>query len=885
MLKEKFLSIRQFLLPIVIWLSAGLVVYCSILLANLAPQIRAHLNSNKILRDNPYWIAYTSSLVAMWWLAFHYMIFHSTKGYRWRNVLHAFQWLPVVLCVVCWYACGISWQTLFPYAMCVAVFAFICEPSLMPAYKQQDIPFKPDVLGRRLLYEQLSHDIRRRMKQEQTRGITMAVTGTWGEGKSHLIHYVVHELLHEQVEECATEPWQRAFKYASVDVWQCDTVEAMWNEISESLASAIKERDVRLRKRWGRILVALLRSLHIPHDGLAEDIFRVLTTGVGGAGSVTETLSRQIQLQGQPYVLILDNLDRCGADKLQELFPLIERLKSIPYLVTICGISYREMAEVDDKIAKVLDDTFLKIFEMVIPIPQVAEEYRVPFMLYLAQKAGGSERLQAWCSTSKLPLHSPRIIENIMSRLAFIDSHFLGWMEFNSDLNDVMKNVGASLSIVDAVFFLETLRVVTPSLVVHMEKMKNPKEALDELVKWSESLKEGNEQKEVGKVVYPAIWKSFEQKIFQSPLVSQLMNILARADKKVLEFALKQYYLAGRVLSDVECEECFEHFKKSENKIEFLKGYAEKKRILAYEKAAMYISLMRYAVQHSDVHYTPDLAATCQNVMESNEMQNSGMPLHHYGWAFQLLDAYFSVQEKQTATSVKWHELAEAQLNQLDINLHQKLAATLLDYRNNQYAVELIPDAPRVSEAVFRARERKDARFPIDDIFHMVMKSYGRKIAEGVVRGVKQDTQKQCWIVGQSVPARQYVVYMKNGVEEYICKTLSVDLQDEDASHTIRQNLLATLRIGMWNENYTEIIQMPFIVLSFVVVWMTLCRAVFGDGNLSLSERDEVLGVLEELKQDLRKKIKSSDDFIKNRKSAIRILISSLEKLVRIEKS
>lgn len=874
---DKTLHLWQWLSPLIVFTSLGLVVYCSILMVHQAPRISAYLSSNKMLQDDSWLIAGGAALVVIWWLVFRYMVSYYTWAYRRRNILHVIRWLPIVLFAVCLYVCGFSCQTLLPYVIGIAVLAFIFGPSFLPEYKQQDIPFKPDVLGRRLLYEQLSINIRKRLAQVQGRGITVAVTGTWGEGKSHLIHYVVNELLRNQDGVRATEPWQRAFKYASVDVWKCDTVEAMWDEISESLASAIQERDVRLYKHWGRILVVLLKALHVPHAGLAEDVFRVLTTGVSGAGSVTESLGRQIQLQGQAYVLILDNLDRCGADKLQKLFPFIERLKNIPYLVTICGVAYGEMAEIGDEIATILDDTFLKIFDAVIPMPQVAQEYRVPYMLYLAQQAGGGERLQKWCSTNRLSLHSPRIIENIMARLAFIDSHFLGRMEHSTEQDAVMQNGGVDLSFSDAIFSLEALRVVTPSIVVHMEKMKNPEEALAKLSEWHNQSKHGDEQNPENKVEFPAIWKPYEQKITQSSLVFELMDNLSKADKDALKFALEQSYLAGRVLSDEECAECFEQFKKNEHKIEFLKHYADGRRILAYEKAAMFISLMRYVVRHADVYYTPDLARTCQQLMESEEMRDSGMPLHHYGWVLQLLEAYYTAEDKHSATSTAWKEMGTKQLAELGIELTQLLVKTLLEHRNDKYAVEPIPDAPRLSEALHSARDSQDSQPLVDRILHMVIKGYGQKVAAGIVRGVRQDREKQSWIVGQSVPAKQYAVSMKKGVEEYIRNTLSL-LQDADARPQIRQHLLVALRIEMWKEDYSGTILMPFTVLSFAVVWSALCRVVFGDGALSVSERNTILAELNDLNRESRKEIKASADFKQNREIAIRILISSLRR-------
>ncbi|MCQ2364107.1 MAG: KAP family NTPase [Akkermansia sp.] len=880
---DKNLHPWQWLSSLIAFVSLGLGVYCVILMVHLAPRIFACLSCNKMLQDDSWLIAGASSFVVMWWLVFRYMVSYYTWAYRRRNILHVIRWSPIVLFAVCLYACGFSCQTLLPYVIGGAVLAFIFGPAFLPEYKQQDIPFKPDVLGRRLLYEQLSLNIRKRLAQVQGRGITVAVTGTWGEGKSHLIHYVINELLRNQDGVRATEPWQRAFKYASVDVWKCDTVEAMWDEISESLASAIQERDVRLYKHWGRILVALLKVLHVPHAGLAEDVFRVLTTGVSGAGSVTESLGRQIQLQGQAYVLILDNLDRCGADKLQKLFPFIERLKNIPYLVTICGVAYGEMAEIGDEIAKILDDTFLKIFDEVIPMPQVAQEYRVPYMLYLAQQAGGGERLQKWCSTNRLSLHSPRIIENIMARLAFIDSHFVGRMQLSDEQDAVMQSGGVGLSFSDAIFFLEALRVVTPSIVVHMEKMENPKDALAELFEWHYNSKNVDEQSSENKSEFPAIWKPFEQKITQFSLVLELMDNLSKADKNVLKFALEQSYLAGSVLLDEECAECFEQFKKNENKIEFLKHHADERRILAYEKAAMFISLMRYAVRHADVSDTPDLAEKCRQLMETEEMRDSGMPLHYYGWVLQLLDAYCVAEDKQSSTSGTWKKMGARQLELLEIDLTQRLVKTLLEHRNDRFALEPIPDAPRLSEALLGAREGNGSQPLVDRVLHIVIKDYGRKVAERIVNGVKLDREKQCWIVGQDAPAKQYASHMKKGVEEYIRNTLSLSLQDVDERTKIRQNLLAALRIEMWKEDYTGIIPKSFTVLSFAVVWGALCRVVFGEGSLSVSERNTILAELHELKLVSRKEINASADFQNNRKIAIRILISSLEKIIHIK--
>lgn len=876
-MKNTILHPWQWLSPLIVSLSLVLVVYCAFLFGAHGTEIYNALNVEQTLKDDATYFARTVSFCALWGIGVGWLTSRVSWLRRISGVMHMLQYLPVAACALVLQAGGFLWKTQTLSVICLAVLLILCVPSWLPVIKREKPKEEHDTLGRRLLYDKLSNDIRDGLANMKGQGLTVAITGTWGSGKSHLIRYVLRHLSAERTENRSDFVTDNAFGVAQVDVWQCSSTEAMWDVISESLASAILQRDVRLYASWEKILLRILKALNIPHVGLAEDILRIVTTGINGDSSATEKLNHLIGSQKKAYVLVLDNLDRCGGAKLRALLPLIEQLKNISNLVTICGIAYGEMSKIDKKIADVLDGTFLKIFDCVIPMPHVPKEYLVPYMLYRVRQEKSGKHLQQWCEHCSLPLYSPRIIENVVSRLAFIDSHFLSHLELPSEHNALLQEMEVTLSSVETIFALETLRVVAPSLVVHMENMEFPKEALENFAAWCKDV-----SKKDGTSLSP-VWRDVRENVIESHIARVLLCKLATASEETLEFALAQGYMASSVVHDDECALCLEQFRTNEDKNQYLKDYA-KDRILPFEKAGMYISLMHYAVRHAEEPTSAEFAKACFDLLKSPETKDAGMPLAPYEWAWQLMEACYISKESRAASLSAWKNWAEQYLLKLDMKLYQQLVAALLEHRNEEYPSIEITASTRLIRALHIARENEIDGGPVDDVLRFVLNLYGRMMARCIVKGVQNDNEKQRWIIGQKYPEKRYVPYLQQGVDEYMAQDWENDFLDDDEQISARQNLFDALRIKMWNNRLTEIVSSPLCALSFAVVWEKLCHKCLLNKPISDHEREWVDSVLHDLDIADNTNIGKNKNFNANRMESIKILKSVLRQLISSEK-
>lgn len=862
---------RSLLSSLVVLLSLGLVVYCSFLFGNLGRRIYEVWNIEHVLKTKPEYLALAASSCVLWSVGVGCIVARCAKFRRVSGIMHLLQYLPVAACALVLQAGGFFWEKQALSVICLVVLLIICVPSWLPPYKQREERVERDVLGRGLLYHQLGDDIRECLKQSTGRGLTVAVTGTWGSGKSHFIHFLEHELQQVRKEGKDVNICYQSFGLACVDVWKCSSVEAMWAEISESLASCVLERDVRLYGRLGKIVIRVLKALHIPHVDLAEDILRIVRSGVGGDSSVSPMLNRQVGAQGKAYVLVLDNLDRCDGRKLRALLPVIERLKCISNLVTICSVAYGEMAKVDKKMEKVLDGAFLKIFDMVIPMPRVPEKYRQPFMLHeLEETKRECAYLREWCIHCALPFDSPRLMKAVVDRLSVIDSCFLKRLRPPSKDEALMMQLVGDLPKTEVIFALETLRTVSPIFVTHLEGMTD---AYSALKLWGEDNDSAKQQ-------LAQLKKIRERNAFPE-LIDAIVDILAKkVDKADFEQALEQSYLALSSLTPGECVAVMSSYKAMEthdigNALnDVLHGsYTHS------DEPQLYEGLLEFASQHAEIEKTGEVAGACWEKICAF-YRGLRMPKSisaKYGW--QMLDGLYHAYQKVSAETSEWERSLRQLMRSGDARELSEVANALLEYRYEKYpsqetlgAVDL-PRALQLQEVVDKSNAAECCmRFYFEELAIV--------IADTMLAGATEK-DKQNWIIGQKYTSEQYTTWLKQGVLRQIREKEQGILVSDVERIRQRKNLLKSLRINVWNSNRNGTYPAPpLCVLSFATIWAELCQFVFHEESLTKKELQYVEAVLTDLKKAEQENIKGSDVFVQNRSESIKILRTAMEKLV-----
>lgn len=470
-----------------------------------------------------------------------------------RKPYFALAWpLLTALPILFWLMAGalhFRWEALTGVGWCLGAFIVVVLPLLKTGGRLVPPP-APDRIGRRLLYRRMGTRIRHMLSTFGNRGVSVVVCGPWGSGKSHFINYLAYTLQRQYrgKEPFMADAYKGRFTICSVDIWRSRDTDAMWKDIATSLACAVAGRNVRLYNVWRDGLINVLQMLRFPAVSLADSILQVVTTGVEGAYSGERQLEARINFPRHAYVLVLDNLDRCDKQRLDALFPIIERLKRIRGLVTICAIAQEEVEKQSgNEFTPVsrLSETLIKVFDLQLPLPQIMPDASQLFLRELVhdQKIA-CPNLMAWIETQQLVFDTPRQIENIIRQLSVIDNCYLTSVYGEESVyKDEMR-------LCNAVFYLSALRISFPLVAGTLERHENPKSLLDSTVK---AFSQIPGQPLSSRYLLPEEWGFGAKAVADSLLLRSLLIALQQCDEESLQYALKQEYLKMKALSDDEC--------------------------------------------------------------------------------------------------------------------------------------------------------------------------------------------------------------------------------------------------------------------------------------------------------------------------------------------
>lgn len=305
--------------------------------------------------------------------------------------------------------------------------------------KTPDCPQTPqeDLLGRRLLYENYDIRIRQLLALDPQRGIIIGVRGTWGSGKSHFINHLSSKLANEytnekpsyaRTEDNSDSIFSGKCEIICIDIWKCRTPEDMYSSISEVLSSAMTEQNLYLKGRWGKWLSRLVKFLHPSASSAFDEIQQLLATGIYSNHAPSATLRRKMLRSGKAYVLVIDNVERCDERVRKAMFPVLEKLKSLPMLVTICGIASREEGKEIAMNEDFNQSAIMKVFSLVISIPKPEHKYLQYYMLEQVKKISQLEHpyITDWFKEQTyLEFNTPREVDSVVNELVTIDNLYL----------------------------------------------------------------------------------------------------------------------------------------------------------------------------------------------------------------------------------------------------------------------------------------------------------------------------------------------------------------------------------------------------------------------------------------------------------------------------
>lgn len=214
---------------------------------------------------------------------------------------------------------------------------------------------EPDYLNRTAMYDRLVDEVRCladcRIKAEENekakpedakreknaRGMNVALCSPWGSGKSHFLRYLCYCAARKSDKE-EIEGWKEPFSVKHIDVWKASEEKELWKSVNEALVTAVLGEEKARLFYAEKIFVHSLLS--VTADGsVAKNIYDLIYHK-GDNFSVQRINER---IAGKRVLLIFEDLERAKPEMLEALLPLIDRLRKINNLVSICSVDKEEL--------------------------------------------------------------------------------------------------------------------------------------------------------------------------------------------------------------------------------------------------------------------------------------------------------------------------------------------------------------------------------------------------------------------------------------------------------------------------------------------------------------------------------------------------------------
>lgn len=493
---------------------------------------------------------------------------------------------------------GFQWESLLGIAWSLGVIILLVFPLLRWNVNPRSSG-KTDALGRRMLYRRIGSRLRLLVKVHDSQGVgvAVAVCGPWGSGKSHFIDYLAYTLWDrcKDPDMKSSNCYMGRFTVCSVDLWRCQDKESMWQDIASTLASAISGFPVRDNSQW---LIRIFNALQLSpfrSESLVQSILQLVATGADAAGLNERALNQRIAFPRRAYILVLDNLDRCNEDVIRSIFPVIERLRRIRGLITICALAREEIERQDINGTASLrgaGETLIKVFDLMVNLPTIPVMHARAFMLHkIDEQVMECPNFKEWIMHQNLEFDTPRQMENVVNQLSVLDNCYL--MRLRSEI-ERKGNHSVYQQRFDAIFYMAALRGIFPGVSSVLEKSENPmvliqtaRDAFASVVGNEYHLKNG---------AFPPVWGIGNGENVESRLLRALLVALSECSVNDLKEALSQSYLRLTALSGDECRSVIDFALNSYQKPKIALAKLFSKEYTDAEEPALYRSVLEFAI-------------------------------------------------------------------------------------------------------------------------------------------------------------------------------------------------------------------------------------------------------------------------------------------------
>lgn len=735
-------------------------------------------------------------------------------------------------------------------------------------------PTKPDLLGRGLMYSRFGDKIRL-LVGEQDRGLSIVVTGEWGSGKSHFINATVASL--EQTykarkklyrENLPGQAYKGKFVAVNVDLWQASTVEAMWQDVARALLCILKEYDADMNSMLQQIMGWLLSLLPFHITTEAKDIMNLVATGTDPY-AITNKLYKRFERSSKRYILVMDNIDRCDEKIQRNVFSLIERLNQVPHLVVICGIANGDIATAISDGSPSIRSALLKVFDLQVPMPRLAKREASDYLYdVLSNIKIDCPNFKTWCSYQDFSCATPRHIERIASRLSLFDNMYLmrkmeeeSIFEYESDKNEPNNTI----------FCFEAMRTVYPEILFPYADPSSFESEDKSYTKWKE-------------YIYSTYCDENDRNLEKGPgcILPKMARHLCDENNGWIDSIANQEHLRISALTDKECEHVLDNYKEGATPISTLEnaygGAYHPKNVKNLIRC-----LCWYCLSHPEHNASLSfMEALCTTSLDINLLPR-----------YAVTNLIVVVQSEYVERS-RWQNCLKSIIRIYPVEWLAEEVSKIVDYIGKEkerieIRYELSARLTKLAKDILdRYGSEGENSDKLNKVADQLLREYAKKACAFILDSPSLNDYGlyKHLMIGKSVTQEIYEDSLKKGVQEFLHSDASMKYRQKVGEHMTK--LLRSIIIRSHDSDTLELTDMPFAVFSFAVIWNNLIRGLLGQRKLSMDElatvEERLAAVYAREARDgamskEEKDAKGSEQFWRNRETAMRILRTTLERL------
>lgn len=413
---------------------------------------------------------------------------------------------------------------------------------------QNNIEYEPDGLSRTRAYDRVHARIR---LQKEGTGHAYALMGEWGSGKTHLLKYLDKRLRKPYKKEHyddvpADNPalYKGGYSIHWVTLWHYHTIETANAAIIKALYALVvgQRLPFSLKQFYGfaRLLLTLFAQ---DADKIVSALEGVVFTSDDNTDEDIAIINEHLNARNERVLLFVEDIERAELSVIENLLPMIERLRKIKNLTIVCALDFNELqkkCQSSKIISSSIQGYIDKIFDMPFSMPEMPLSISKRFFAQCVRdNYPECKALLEFAENCNIDFSGPRQIRRVVTRLASLE-----WMYFSKGENSGLITYAP----ISTVFYVEIMRALYATEYNELRAVKDREEIINELT----SLKKDSavKQKDLSEIA-PASYTRYNADVtFRSIL--NTISYASNAHGLDLNYAFNQEYKRRIYLTEEE---------------------------------------------------------------------------------------------------------------------------------------------------------------------------------------------------------------------------------------------------------------------------------------------------------------------------------------------